>query len=90
MALVVFIGAAVTSFYTHRAEHGRTADERAGYGVGLQAGTNTSPGAKLLNAAELNMLAQHYFKEKGSGSQGDWDLGFERGYEAGFKKAHPR
>ena len=90
MAIVVFIAAAVTSFYTHRAAHGRTPDERAGYAIGNEAGANAPSNTKLPSAAELNMLAQHYFKERGSGNKQDWDLGFERGFEDGFKKTHPR
>ena len=90
MAVAVFIGTAVTSFYTHRAAHGRNGDERAGYAIGAQAGANAPAGAKLPTAAELNMLAQQYFKQQGSGNESDWDLGFERGYEDGFKKTHSR
>ena len=89
-ALVVFIGTAVTSFYTHRAAHGSSADERAGYAIGARAGANAPPGAALPNAAELNMMAQQYFKKQGSGNQQNWDLGFERGYEDEFKKTHSR
>jgi len=87
MAIAVFIGAGVTSFYTHRAAQGRTPDERAGYAVGVQASASAQ---KLPTAAELNMLAQEYFQKQGSGNKQDWDLGFERGYEDGFKKTHPR
>ena len=90
MAIAVFIATAVTSFYTHRAAHGRNADERAGYAIGVKVGTNLGAGAKLPSAAELNILAQQYFKEQGSGNKQDWDLGFERGYEDGFKKTHSR
>jgi len=90
MAIAAFLAAAVTSFYTHRAAHGRNADERAGYAMGARAGSNAPSGAKLPTAAELNKLAQQYFKEQGSGNKSDWDLGFERGYEDAFKKTHPR
>jgi len=90
MAIAVFIGAAVTSFYTHRAAHGRTPDERAGYDAGAEAGARAPAEAKLPTAAELNMLAQQRFRQRGTGNQQDWDLGFERGYEDGFKKTHRR
>ncbi len=46
-------------------------------------------GAKLPTAAELNMMAQQYFKRQGSGEQQSWDLAFENGYTDGFKKTHP-
>jgi hypothetical protein len=36
----------------------------------------------------LNMMAQKYFKQQGSGNQSDWNLAFERGHEDGFKKTH--
>jgi hypothetical protein len=39
-------------------------------------------------AAALNMMAQDYFGRQGSGNKQDWDLGFERGYEVGFRKTH--
>ncbi len=90
VALVVFLGSGVTAFYTHRAAHGRTPEERAGYAIGLRAGEEASRDTKLPNAAELNMMAQKRFKQEGSGNQQDWDLGFERGYEEGFRKTHPR
>jgi hypothetical protein len=40
--------------------------------------------------AELNMMAQKYFKQQGSGDQQSWDLTFENGYADGFKKTHGR
>ncbi len=89
MALFAFVLCGVTAFYTHRAEHGRTSDERSGYWLGEKAGKESAPDAKLPTAAALNMMAQDYFKRQGSGNQQDWDLGFEHGYEDGFKKTHP-
>ena len=89
MAVVVFIASGVTSFYTHRAKHGLSNDERAGYAVGIKVGQEAPADAKLPNPAELNMLAQKHFKQQGSGDQGNWDLGFENGYADGFQKTHP-
>jgi hypothetical protein len=89
MALAAFIVCGVTSFYTHRAAYGRTADERAGYAIGLKVGEQAPPGAALPTDADLNMMAQNYFKQQRSGNQQNWDLGFENGYQAGFKKTHP-
>jgi hypothetical protein len=89
VAIVVFIASGVTAFYTQRAAHGRTPDERAGYAIGLRTGEEAPRDAKLPTAAELNMLAQKRFKQEGNGNQQDWDLGFEKGYEAGFRKTHP-
>ena len=87
--IVVTVTCGVVSFYTHRAEHGRTSDERAGYVIGEKIGEQAPPDSKMPYPADLNMMAQRYFKEQGgSGNQGDWDLGFENGYEAGFKKTH--
>ena len=90
MALMVFLASGVTAFYTHRAAHGRTPEERAGYAIGVKAGAEAPRNAKLPNAAELNMMAQKLFKQEGSGNQQDWDLGFEKGYEEGFERTHPR
>ena len=40
--------------------------------------------------ADLNMMAQKYFKQQGSGEQQSWDLAFENGYTDGFKRTHHR
>ena len=47
-------------------------------------------GGKLPTAADLNMMAQEYFKRQGTGEQMAWDLAFEHGYEDGFKKKLPK
>ena len=60
----------------------------AAYAIGVKAGEEAAPDAKLLNAAELNMMAQNYFKRQGAGEQGNWNLAFENGYTEGFKKRH--
>ena len=91
MALFAFVLCGVTAFYTHRAEHGRSPDERAGYWVGKKVGEESAPDAKLPTAAALNTMAQDYFQRQGSGgNKGDWDLGFEHGYEDGFNSKHPK
>jgi hypothetical protein len=89
MAIFAFIVCGVTAFYTHRAAHGRTSEERSAWFIGEKAGEQAAPAEKLPTAAALNMMAQDYFKRQGSGDQGSWDLAFERGYEEGFKKTHP-
>ena len=89
MGAAAFIVCGVTAFYTHRAAHGRTAEERAAYAIGEKAGEEALPGAKLPTNADLNMMAQKYFKRQGSGEQQSWDLAFENGYTDGFKKTHP-
>jgi hypothetical protein len=90
MGVAAFIVCGVTVFYTHRAAHGRTAEERAAYEIGEKAGEQAPRDAKLPTGAELNMMAQQYFKEQGSGEQQSWDLAFEKGYTDGFKKTHPQ
>ena len=89
MAVAAFIVCGVTAFYTHRAEHGRTAEERQAYWIGEKAGKQAPRDAKLPTPAGLNMMAQEYFEKQGSGNKQDWDLAFEHGYEDGFKKTHP-
>ena len=37
MAVAAFIVCGLTAFYTHRAEHGRTAEERQAYWIGEKA-----------------------------------------------------
>jgi hypothetical protein len=65
MGAAAFVVCGVTAFYTHRAAHGRTADERAAYAIGEKAGERAPAGAKLPMDADLNMMAQHYFKQQG-------------------------
>jgi hypothetical protein len=90
MAAAAFVVCGVTAFYTHRAAYGRTEGERTAYAIGEKAGEEAAAGAKLPTAAELNMMAQKYFKQQGSGEQQSWDLAFENGYPDGFKKTHHR
>jgi len=85
-----FIVCGVTAFYTHRAAHGRTAEERPAYAIGERVGEQAPRDAKLSTAAELNMMAQKYFKQQGTGNQQNWDFAFENGYSDGFKKTHPQ
>ena len=89
MGTAAFVVCGVTAFYTKRAEHGRTAEERQAYWIGQKIGEQAPPGAKLPTLAELNMMAQKYFEQQGSGNKENWDLAFENGYEDGFKKTHP-
>ena len=89
MAAAAFVVCAVTAFYTHRAAHGRTPEERAAYWIGEKAGEQAPRDAKLPTAAELNIMAQKDFDQQGSGNKQNWDLAFEHGYEDGFKKTHP-
>ena len=90
MAVAAFVVCGVTAFYTHRAAHGRTEGERAAYAIGEKAGEEAPAEAKLPTDAELNMMAQKYFKQQGSREQQSWDLAFENGYTDGFKKTHHR
>ena len=88
MAAAVLVVGGVTAIFTNRVAHGRSPEERAGYAIGEQTGGQAPPDAKLPSAADLNMMAQKYFKQQGFGNQQNWDLGFEKGYENGFKKRH--
>ena len=90
MALAAFVVCGVTALYTHRAAHGRTAKERSGYAIGWKAGEQAPVETILPTDAELNMMAQKYFKQQGSGEQQSWHLAFENGYTDGFKKTHHR
>jgi len=90
MGVAVFVVCGVTAFYTHCAAHGRTPEARQAYAIGERAGEQAPRDGKLPTAADLNMMAQKYFKQQGSGNQQDWDLAFEHGYEDGFDKTHPQ
>jgi len=66
----------------------------------VKAGEQAPADAILPTDAELNMMAQNYFKQQGSGDQlgtssraaeqQAWDLAFENGYTDGFRKTHGR
>ena len=87
MAVLAFLVCGVTAFYTHRAAHGRTSEERSAYVVGEKAGEEAAPDGTLPTAAALNGMAQQYFEKQRSGEPMAWKLAFEHGYEDGFKKA---
>ena len=90
MGLVAFFLCSVAVFCTQRAGHGTTAEERAAYESGEKAGKEATRDATLPTEAELNMMAQKYFKQQGSGDRQSWDLAFENGYTDGFKRTHSR
>jgi hypothetical protein len=62
MALAALVVCGVTAFYTHRAAHGRTAEARSAYAIGLKAGEQAPADAILPTDGELNMIAQKYFQ----------------------------
>ena len=100
MGVAAFIVCGVAVFYTHRAAHGTTAEERAAYELGQKAGEQAPRGATLPTEAELNMTAQKYFEQQGPAEQLQnpsraadlqaFKQAFEKGYTAGFKKTHPQ
>jgi hypothetical protein len=59
-AVAAFIVCGMTAFYTKRAEHGRSSEERQAYWTGEKAGQQAPRDAKLPTAAALNMMAQKY------------------------------
>ena len=100
MGLAAFVVCGVAVFYTHRTAHGTTAEERAAYESGEKAGEKAPPGATLPTEAEVNIVAQKYFKQEGPAEQLQnpsraadlqaFKQAFEKGYTAGFKKTHPQ
>jgi hypothetical protein len=88
MAVAAFFVCGVTAFFTHRAAHGRTSEERSAYFAGEKAGEEAAAaGGELPSAADLNGIAQQYFKRQGSGEPMAWKSAFELGYTDGSKKA---
>jgi len=97
LAGIIVCGVAV--FLTHRTAHGATAEERAAYESGENAGREAPRGATLPTEDELNMTAQKYFEQQGAveqlgnptrgGTLEDCKLAFKKGYTAGFRKTHP-
>ena len=88
MAVAAFVVCGATAFFTHRAEHGRSSEERSAYAIGEKVGTGTGPGDKLPSDAALNTIAQQHFAKEGTGEPMRWKSAFEHGYEEGFKKKH--
>ena len=98
VGLAAFVVCGVATFYTHRGAHGRTAEERAAYEIGVKAGEQTPRDAKLPSDAELNMMAQKYFEKQGpvdelrnpspAGGPQARKEAFAKGYKDGFKKTH--
>ena len=99
LGVAAFVVCSVTVFYTHRGAHGRTVEERAAYEIGEKAGEQAPATAKLPTDAELNMMAQKYFEQQGSGDElrnppppGGLEArkqAFEKGDRDAFKKTHP-
>lgn len=99
IGVAALIVCSVMVFYTHHGAHGRTAEERAAYDIGEKAGEQARD-AKLPTEADLNMIAQKYFDQQGSGDQvrnppraggpKDWKQAFQNGFADGFKKTHPQ
>src|SRR5438093_10227173 len=99
MGLAALILCSAAVFCTHRGSHGRTAEERAAYEIGEKAGEQAPRDAKLPTDAELNVIAEKYFEQQGSGDElrnpspaGGLQArkqAFEKGYTDGFKKTHP-
>jgi uncharacterized membrane-anchored protein len=100
MGVAAFIVCGVAVFYTHRTAHGTTAEEQAAYESGEKAGKEALSSATLPTEAELNVMAQKYFKQQGPAEQHQnpsraadlqgFKQAFEKGYTAGFKKTHPQ
>ncbi len=100
MGLAAFVVCGVAVFYTHRTAHGTTAEEQAAYESGEKAGKEAPSSATLPTEAELNVMAQKYFKQQGPSEQLQnpsraadlqaFKQAFKKGYFAGFKKTHQR
>ena len=100
MGVAAFIVCGVAVFYTHRTAHGTTAEEQAAYESGEKAGKEAPSSATLPTEAELNVMAQKYFKQQGPSEQLQnpsraadlqaFKQAFKKGYFAGFKKTHQR
>lgn len=89
MGVMAFLVCGVTAFFTERAKHGRSGEERAAYAIGEKVGREAPSDAKLPTAAALNTMAQQYFGIQGSGEPMSWKSSFEHGYTEGFAKTHP-
>src|SRR6266436_6485330 len=69
IGLAAFIVCGVAVFYSHRTAHGTTAEERAAYETGENAGEQAPPGATLPTETDVNTTAQKYFEQQGPAEQ---------------------
>ena len=67
MALLAFVVCGVTAFYTHRAAHGRTSEERAAYAIGEKAGEEAPMGATLPHGCRAQHDGAAVFQTTGLG-----------------------
>src|ERR1700747_541034 len=63
MAVAAFIVFGVTAFYTHRAEHGRTAEERQAYRIGEKSGRASAARRKIGHARGIEHDGPEVFRE---------------------------
>jgi len=63
MAVAAFIVCGVTAFYTHRAEHGRTAEERQAYWIGEKSGRASAARRKIAHARGIEHDGPEVFRE---------------------------
>ena len=99
LGVAALVVCSVAVFYTNRAAHGRTAEERAAYEIGQKAGWQATPNEKLPTDAELKIMAQKYFEQQEPGDErrnppppGGLEArkhAFEKGYRDAFKQTHP-
>ena len=67
MAIVAFIVSGGTAFYTHRAEHGRTPEERQAYWIDEKAGEQASTRRKIADAGGIEHDGPEVFRAAGIG-----------------------
>jgi len=66
MAVAAFVVCGVMAFYTHRAAHGRTAEERAAYAIGEKAGEQAPRDTKLPTARRIEHDGSEAFQAGGN------------------------
>src|SRR5438477_4530222 len=74
MAAAALVVCGVTAFYTYRAAHGRTAQERAAYAIGEKAREEPPAGTKLPTDADLNMMLRSISssRDRANSKVGTW------------------
>ncbi len=90
MALLTFVGFGIVAFFTQRAAHGHSADERSAYSLGERAGGEAPATARLPYPSDMNGMAQKAYDELNLKAEPmAWKTAYGHGYEEGFKKTHP-
>jgi hypothetical protein len=86
MGAAAFVVCAATAFYTHRANYGKTAPERAAYAIGEKAGEEAPADAKLADRRRPEHGGARVFQAAGVGRTAELGSGLRERIHGGIQK----